>query len=416
MNNHEELVERLTRFYRETRGEVLSTPPVWAPGKLRTVRWLQPVLASLALVALAGGLAVTLRVVRDQAQRKTTPPVVVSPVATPNPSSSARPSPTPSPTAGPSWVTRHVALGQVQAMSLDATAIFALYAPNPVSGGIDASQMRLARVDRSSGAVTTAGPFPSAWQMARVAGGLWLAAGTDPANPSADTQWLTLLNPVTLKVKLRVHLPGQPPTTGPYAIPYVAGTADLLWSAYGDSLYRIDAASGRVLATQNLAGTATGLSIDPSSRRLYAGVVPGQGTSALVVEWDGSTGRRIASAPTGGADLGGPGVVAAPDGVWITYATGMMGAVEHRADTSLSVLGGPLHGHSNAIRAFVGGGALWLVDGGAGQVECADLRTGTTAASSQENLAAAVVADASGAYLGDADGVGFLRPDPSCPH
>jgi len=417
-NNHEQLIERLTRFYREAGGEVSATPPVWL-AKQRTMRWLQPVLASLALVALAGGLAVTLRIVRDQAQRKATPPVVVSPVPAPSPSSSATPSappsPTPSPSATPSWVTRHIALGQVQAMSLDATAIFALYAPNPVSAGIDASQMRLARVDRSSGAVTTAGPFPNAWQLARVFSGLWVAAGTDPANPSADTQWLTLVDPVTLKVKQRIHFPGQP-MPGTNSPPLLAGTSDLLWSAYGNSLYRLDAATGRVLLTQNLAGTATGLSIDPSNHRLYAGVVPSQGTEALVIEWDGSTGRRIASAPTGGADLGGPTVVAAPDGVWITYATGMMGAVEHRANTSLSVLAAPLHGYSNAIRAFVGGGALWLVDGGAGLVECADLRTGTTAASSQENLAAAVVADANGSYLGDAEGVGYLRPDPACPH
>jgi hypothetical protein len=415
MDSREVLIDRLTRFYREAGGEVSSTPPLWVPGKPRPVRWLQPVLASVALIALAAGLAVTVRIVREEAQRKPPPVVGPSPFLSPSPSPSLTPSPTPSPSATSSWITRQVALGQVQAMSLDATAIFALYAPNPVSGGIDASQMRLARVDRSTGAVTTAGPFPNAWQMARVAGGLWLAAGADPTNPSADTQWLTLLDPVTLKVKQRVHLPGQP-TAGTFSVPQLAGTSDLLWSAYGNSLDRLDAATGRAVLTQNLGGTATGLSIDPSSHRLYAGVVPSQGTEALVIEWDGSTGRRIVSAPTGGVDLGGPTVAAAPDGVWITYATGMQGAVEHRADTSLSVLSGPLHGHSNGIRAFVGGGALWLVDGGAGQVECADLRTGTTAASTQATLAAALVADANGSYLGDADGVGFLRPDAACPH
>src|SRR6202035_173564 len=201
--------------------------------------------------------------------------------------------------------------------------------------------------------------------------------------------------------------------------PLLAGTSDLLWSAYGNSLYRLDAATGRVLLTQNLAGTATGLSIDPSNHRLYAGVVPSQGTEALVIEWDGSTGRRIASAPTGGADLGGPTVVAAPDGVWITYATGMQGAVEHRADTSLSMLAGPQRpqqGYSNAIRAFVGGGAIWLVDAGVEGVACADLRTGTVAASAQENLPAVIVADSAGSYLGNNDGLDFLRPDPACPH
>ena len=152
MNSQEQLVERLTRFYRETRGELSSTPPLWVPGKPRPTRWLQPVLASVALVVLAAGLAVTVRIVREEAQRK--PPPVVGPSSFPSPSASPSltPSPTPSPSATLSWITRHVALGQVQAMSLDASAIFALYAPNPVSGGVDASQMRLARVDRNGGA------------------------------------------------------------------------------------------------------------------------------------------------------------------------------------------------------------------------------------------------------------------------
>ena len=48
-------------------------------------------------------------------------------------------------------------------MSLDVAAIFAIYDPYPATRGI-----RVARVDRNTGAVTTAGPFPNAWQMARV--------------------------------------------------------------------------------------------------------------------------------------------------------------------------------------------------------------------------------------------------------
>jgi hypothetical protein len=415
MDRREVLIDRLTRFYRDAGAEVPSTPPLWVRGKPRSVRWLQPVMASVALIALAAGLAVTVRIVREEAQRKPPPVIGPSPMPSPSPSPSLTPSPTPSPSATPSWVIRQVALGQVQAMSLDATAVFALYAPNPVSGGIDPSQMRLARVDRSSGAVTTAGPFPNAWHMARVASGLWLAAGADMANPSADTQWLTLVDPVTLKVKQRLHLPGQP-TAGSYFMPYLAGTANLLWSAYGNSLYRLDPTTGRILSTQSLPGTASSVSIDPSGRRLYTGVVLAGTGSALVIEWDAGTGGRIASATTGGGDLGGPTMVAAPDGVWIAYATGMMGAVEHRSAADLTLLVEPHGQATNGIRVFVGAGAVWFVDGGAGQVACADLRTGTVAASSQETLPTAVAADANGIYLGDADGVGFLRPDASCPH
>jgi len=415
MNGQEQLIERLTRFYGEARGEVSSVPPVWAPGKHRPTRWLQPALASIAMIVLAVGLAVTLRIVREEAQRKVTPLPVPSASSSPSPSPSAPPLPSPSPSATPSWVTRSVPLGQVQAMSLDASAIFALYAPTPVSGGVNANQMRLARIDRTTRAVTTAGPFPNAWRLVRTASGLWIAAGADQSSPTADTQWLTLVDPVTLRVKQRVRLPGQP-TAGTYSVPQLAGTSDLLWAAYGNSLYRLDPATGRVLLSQNLGGTATGLSIEPTSHRLYAGWEPSQGTDALVIEWDGSTGRRIASAPTGGAGLGGPGVVAVPDGVWIAYATGMMGAVEHRSAVDLTLLPEPPARHANGIHVFVGGGTLWLVDSMAQEVACADLRTGAIAAIVNETGPAAIVADANGSYLGDTDGVGFLRPDPSCPH
>jgi hypothetical protein len=276
--------------------------------------------------------------------------------------------------------------------------------------------MRLARIDRATGAVATAGDFPYAKTVARVAAGLWVAAGPGigDGTPGPDGKWLTLLDPVTLKVKLQVHLPAQADSGSSYG-PQLTGSADLLWLGYGQSLYRLDPATGRILLTQALPGTVTSISIDPSTRRLYAGLVPGQGTSALVIAWDASTGARIASAPTGGADLGGPKVAAAPDGVWIAYATGMMGAVEHRS-ASLTSLVQSQGQHANGIHVFVGGGSLWLVDSMAQQVACADLRTGTIAASSEEAGPAALVADAQGSYLGNAEGVGFLRPDPSCPH
>jgi hypothetical protein len=409
MNSQDQLIERLTRFYREAGGEVSSMPPVWVPGKRPTARWLQPVLASLVLVALAVGLAVTIRIVREEAHRKVVP--------LPIPSASPSPSPFASATPVSSWVTRHVPFGQVTALSLDTSAIFALYAPAPVSGGIDPSKIGLARIDRATGTVATGGLFPYAKSVARVAAGLWIAAGPSIGEGplGADTKWLTLVDPVSMSVKQRVRLPAQVDSGG-LSGPRLAGTSNLLWLAYGPSLYQVDSTTGRILLTESLPPNTTSLSIDPSGRRLYAGVVSGEGTGALVIEWDASTGARIGSAPTGGAGLGGPQVAAAADGVWIAYATGMMGAVEHRSATDLSMLAGPQYGHTNGIHVFVGGDALWLVDGGAGRLACADLRTGTIAASSRETLPAAVVADPNGSYLGDADGVAFLRPDPSCPH
>jgi hypothetical protein len=415
MDEQEDLIERLTRFYRVARNEVPSTPPPWTPRERRTVRWLQPVLASAAIVAVAAGLAVTLRLVRDHATRATiaaTPTVSVVPSTSPTASAS----PSPSPSVGANWVTRNVPVGDVTAMSLDSAAIFALYAPTPASSGIDASQIRLARIDRATGGVITAGPFPNATHLTAVAAGIWIAAGVEQGT-NTDTQWMTLVDPVTLTVKQRVHLPGQP---DPAMViqPQLAGTSTLLWLGYGHSLYRLDPNTAQVLATQSLPGVATSISIDPAGQRLYVGIEvtgnqPGQD---LVIESDVSTGARLASAPTGGRSLGGPEVAAASDGVWIAYATGTRGQIEHRSATTLAILTPAGGTYSNGIHVFVGAGALWLVDAMAQGLACAVLATGTVAASSQETLPAALVADANGSYLGEADGVAFLQPPSSCPH
>src|SRR5216683_6436662 len=266
MNSQDELIERLTRFYREAGGDVSS---------------LQPALASIALVALAVGLAVTFRLVRDQAHRKVGPVPTVS--ASPSPSPSA------SPTPPSTWVTRRVPIGPVVAMSLDSAAIFALYAPAPTAGGIDPSKIGLARIDRATGAVATMGGFPYAKTVARVTAGLWVAAGPGigDGTVAADTRWLTLVDPVTLSVKQRVHLPAQA-DSGSNAGPQLAGAANLLWLGYAHSLYRLDPISGRTLLTVSVPGTVTSISLDPSGHRLYAGLVSSQPGAALVIELDAS--------------------------------------------------------------------------------------------------------------------------------
>ncbi|HVS05210.1 MAG TPA: hypothetical protein VHK65_03485 [Candidatus Dormibacteraeota bacterium] len=411
-NNQDELIARLTRFYKETGSEVSGAPPAWVvPVKRRTAGWLQPALATIVLVALAVGLAVTIRLVREEAHRKI-PPVPIP---------SASPSPNPSATATPpsGWVTRKVPVGPVTAMALDGSAVFALYAPTPVNGGIDPSKMALARIDRATGAVATTGIFPYAKTVARVPAGLWVAAGPGigDGTVAADTKWLSLVDPVTLSVKQRVHLPAQA-DSGSNAGPQVAGASNLLWLGYAHSLYRLDPISGRILLTASVPGTVTSISLDPSGHRLYVGVdvTPSQTSQDLVVEWDALTGARLASATTGGLGLGGPQVAAAADGVWISFATGMMGAVGHLSATGLALLSSPQYPNTNGIHVFVSGGTLWLVDGGLSQVACADPLTGVVAASSHEPSSGAVVADANGSYLGAFDGVGFLRPDSSCPH
>lgn len=266
MNTQDELIARLAPFYREAGTEVSPSPPVWEPARRRTVRWLQPVLASVVLVALAVGLAVTIRMVREEAHHKLGPLPVPRASPSPSPSLSPTPSPSPLPPPASSWVTRRVPLGQVTTMSLDGPAIFALYFQPPANGGFDLEHSMLARIDRTTGAVAIAGPFPNTTELARVTAGLWIGAGPERYAPNAGTDWLTLLDPATLKVKQRVRLPSQP-NPGPYTRPYLAGSSKLLWLAYDESLYRLDPTAGRILASQSLPGPATSISIDPYGRR-----------------------------------------------------------------------------------------------------------------------------------------------------
>ncbi len=420
MNEQEKLVERLSRFYRDAKLEIPATPPVWTPPGQRSRRWLQPVLASVALavVVLSAGFAI--KVARDRAQVRVATSPSVS--ASPSPTPTATPSATPSPSPAVNWVTQRFPLGAVSTLLLDPSGVFALYAPTPVSGAADPTKTKIARVDRSSGAVVTGDTFPNATGIASVTAGVWIAAGPALA-PASTTQVLTLVDPATLKVQRQLPLPGQPGSETP-AGPQLTGSADLLWLGYGNRVYRLDPNTGSTLLSQSLPGMATSISLDPSAQRIYVGIeVPSSSTGQdRVVELDASTGASVASAETGGRSLGGPHVAASTDGVWVSYATGTMGAVEHRSIANLSVLpiapqpngsGNTIRG-SNGIHVIVGGGALWLVDRMAQQVTCADLTTGAQRASSQQSLVVTLVADSAGAYLGDNTGVAALQPPATC--
>jgi hypothetical protein len=405
MTDRDELIERLKSYYHQAGSEVPSAAPRWLPGTRVSRGWLQPVLASLALVVVAGAVAVGVRTARDNAgQVKPTPTVSPSPSATPSPS------------AASSWVSR-VPLGQVTAMSTDASAVYALYLPAPASGAGNPAKASVARIDRATGMVATAAPFPGATQVARVDAGLWISGGDQATG--AGPQWMTLVDPISLKVKHRTELPRAVDSqTSPLA--QLAGTANLLWVGYGHALYRLDPASGNVALTRALPANATSVSIDRSGTRLYVGVDAGAqpNSQAMVIEWDASTGTQLASTTTGGAGLGGPYVAAAGDGVWIAYATGTQGAVEHRSASGLTILPGssqPGQSHSNGIRVYVVGSFVWFVDRMAQEIACGNSHTGAQGATSQVTLPQLVIGDGTAVYLGDAAGVGPLRPDAACP-
>jgi hypothetical protein len=353
---------------------------------------------------------------------KPTPSVVASPFVKPNPTAgpsfTTPPSPTPTSTPFATWVARRVLLnGQVYyGMALDSSAVFALYTP-PSSNIHDVSKVVLARIDRTTGSVLTNGPFPGGIELVRVGSGLWVVGGMS-GGPTVDKYWMDLVDPITLQVKIRDWVPGRP-GVDLFTLPQLTGSTDSLWLAYGAGLYQLDPSTGTIISTINVSGTLTSASLDSSGKRLYVGLVPPSSSSwqAQVFEFDAHTGARLASAPTGGADLGGPHVAAAVNGVWVTYATGMLGQVEHRDSTSLSLL--PIRSqveHTNSIDAVVGGNSVWFIDQMAEQLACADAETGSIITSvSGVPLPFALVADTRGTYVAASNGVDFLQTSACLP-
>lgn len=414
MEREKELLERLTAFYRQEGAEAPSSPPVWTIENRRQTGWLHPVLASAALAALVIAAVVGVRTFRPQASR-----VTVKPTATVLSSASATPSatlsPTPLPPALSSWITRRIPLGSpvYTGMAIDSSAVFALYTPTSTYPR-DTSQVSLARIDRTTGRVVTNGPFPGGFQLVRVRAGLWVVGGM--SGQPGGKYWIDLVDPVTLQVKARSWVSGQP--SPQFALPRLTGTPSLLWLAYGSQISRLDPATGKILTSITVVGIATSASLDPSERRLYVGIEPvsSSNNQAQVIELDALTGVRRASAWTGGLGLGGPTVAASTDGVWIAYATGMMGQVEHRSAADLSLIPNASQTeHSNGIYVVVGGGSVWYLDGGAQQLACVDPRTGAIAASTDLGPLTALVADSKGTYAAVPDEVDFLQTN-SCPH
>jgi hypothetical protein len=298
-------------------------------------------------------------------------------------------------------------------MALDASSVYALYAPTPTVGVADSMQTRLARIDRHSGSVRTTRLFPGAADLVLSGGWLWIGGGYSADAAATDTAWLYQVDPGTLKVEQTIHLP-QPLDARAYSAARFAGTVNLLWMGYGRQLFQLDPLNGTTIRTLSFPGTATSVSLDPSGRLLYVGLDVAGVSEDTVMQLNALTGLRLASVSTGGAGLGGPDLAAADDGVWIAYATGMQGAIEHLRAVGLGPLpiSGGGHRYTNGIRVAVGGGVLWLVDGW--RLDCADLVSGAIRASSGIQFGMSIVADSMGSYLGAFDGVDVLRPDRSC--
>jgi hypothetical protein len=357
------------------------------------------------------------------------PVLVLAGCATAHPSPTAIESPTvapttntPGPTPSPSpalaaWISRSIRTGPVGAIALAPNAIYVIYEKSQPAGSYDPALARVAIINRSTGELHDGGAFSGAQSLALAGGYLWVVSGASPGVSPTDANVLYRVDASSLVVERRTTL-GRLVSNGNHEPPVLAANGGRLWVGYGVHVARLDPTTGALLHTSTVGNAGAGVSslaIDPSGRVLYVGMAGDCVTGASVAEVNSTTGMRIATTSTYyGCDLGGPNLAATGDGVWVAYATGLEGAAAELRASDLEQVAIIPGLHSNGIEAFTGGGVLWLVDGMAGELFCADPATGATRASVSWPLGGLVAADARGAFLGGYDGVSFLRPDPLC--
>jgi len=320
------------------------------------------------------------------------------------------------PSVAPLAFTRQWNVGPVADIAVGPQAVYVLYAPPTSEGALaNATDTRLARIDRTSGRVLTAGPFPFASQIALAGSVVWIGPYNQyPGTSSADSRMLVGVDAVTLATQLRAALPSDGAQRSLFA--NLASDSGSAWVAYGTHLYRLAATSGVTLASRSLVGVATSIALDPTAQRLYVGMDAAQanGSQASVTEFVPATLKPLVSASTGGADVGGPQVAAGTDDVWVSYATGMLGQVEHRRASDLAALPVAAAVHSNGVRVFDISGMVWVSDTMAGLLMCLDPHTGAVLAAWSAVQGGVVAGDDSSLYFGDINGVASVQPDSRC--
>src|SRR6266702_3283430 len=288
--------------------------------------------------------------------------------------SSPMPTSSPSGQSGQLTMDQRWPVGPVADIAVGRDAVYVLYSPPTSEGALsNATETRLGRIDRASGKLITAGPFPFARQIALAGGVVWIGPNNQYAGTSApDSRMLLGVDARSLSTQYRVTLPNDGAQQA--LVANLASDSDTVWVAYGRHLYRLAAGSGAMLASHSLLGTAT----------------------------------------TGGGDLGGPHLAAGAQDVWVSYATGMLGQVEHRQASNLAQLPVASAMHTNGVQVFEIAGMVWVSDDMAGQLMCLDPQTGAVRATWGTMQGGVVDGDGSTLYFGDINGLGSFQPDPRC--
>lgn len=344
-----------------------------------------------------------------------------------------------SPVTVPGWPTQSLALGPVGGIALDSTDVYVLFSTpaGATQTAFEASVARVARVDRASLEVTAEASFPGATAVAVAGTWLWVAIDQPPGQLGGNVKVsVDQVDATTLRTQQTVALGElQAAANGAWGT-VMAGDASRLWVGQGQEIISVNPATGGTVSAEDLGAGAyvRSLSLDPIGTLLYTGAANAQ-SGVTVWEWNAGTGALTATLggpqlgnEGPGLDLGGPMVSATASGVWISFATGMMGGIEFLSEDQLRAQPAApsettLDLYSNGVAVEVSGGILWIRDvasGGGGDVlRCADPSSGAIRAmgstgSPNDDYELIGGGDVQALYLGGTNGLSVVQPPPAC--
>ena len=244
----------------------------------------------------------------------------------------------------------------------------------------------LQATDLRTGAVRRGESYSLA-QLSLMSGYLWVSGWPAPGAPPVLGQ----IDPGTLRTVRSVS-----PSRVSWDSGVAPGPAGSVWVGAYRTLLRISTGSGAVLARtvlppglglSDMAASADGASLYVSAAHLVKG---GAEEGAVLLEYSASTGELLAetdrspiSYSIAGADL-----TAVPQGVWVSFRTGMQGRSVLLSERSLSTVLAPLPARTPEgvyywpmfSSSVYGRGALWVTTQ-TGLVACMNPATGQVRAS-----------------------------------
>jgi len=282
--------------------------------------------------------------------------------------------------------------------------------------GFSAPPTRIALISVHPAAVRASRTVPGGLSLALAGGWLWVSRGglADTKN-AASYHLVQRFDPVTLASAGTIPLPGRPRQ--------MAAGPTGLWVATGRRLFLLDPSTGDILRSVAVSGNIERMAVDAAAGVLYdTRYLPPIGNEVLALEErDLHTGALVA---TNTRDVRGFLAVNAlspvSGGVWMSFASGMLGGAWLFAARDLHQVAYwqllRQAGGTNATATFADSGVLWVLDGQAETISCADPATGSTHAVSRVgmNLTGNVAAAGRRTYVATGSGVALVARGSRC--